>query len=156
MEIRKDKQTYPALYDPGFMPVDISNIESAFLPAGVSSPRRKLLANQLRLFIATLQSTGVRGELWIDGSFSTKNPEPMDIDVLLVIPRVVLLGMTEEGRNELAELTDPDNKQYVRAKWSCDLHVREASDLAGRRYYERLFSRNPDNENKKGIPVIQI
>jgi len=75
---------------------------------------------------------------------------------LLVIPRVTLSGMTKEQREELAELTDINNREYVRAKWSCDLYVIESSNIGDRTYYEELFSRNPDSNNRKGIPVISL
>lgn len=155
MNERPDKQTYPPLYQSGFARIKETDIEQVFLGL-VSTPRRKMLASQLKLFIHKLQSIGTKGELWIDGSFSTKNPEPMDIDLLLVIPRITLSGMSEAGREELANLTDKANRAYVRAKWSCDLYVIESSDIGWRRYYEDLFSKNPDGLNKKGIPVISL
>jgi hypothetical protein len=156
MNIRRNNHTYPALYSGGFISVSLDDIQNVFLPIGANSSRRKMLANQLRLFIQKLQSTGVSGDLWVDGSFSTKNLEPMDIDLLLVISRVVFSALTEKGQKELYELTDYSNREYVRAKWSCDFYVIESSDIASRRYYEDLFSRNPDSSNRKGIPVISI
>lgn len=155
MNIRKNKHTYPPLYQGGFIPIEISAIEQVFLGVD-SSPKRKMLASMLKLFIHKLQSLNVKGDLWVNGSFSTKNPEPMDIDLLLVIPRVTLSGMTKEQREELTELTDFDNREYVRAKWSCDLYVIESSNIGDRAYYEELFSRNPDSLNRKGIPVISL
>jgi len=155
MSIRRNKQTYPALCQSGFKRIEETEIEHIFLD-GFNSPRRKMLASQLKLFVNKLRSLGVKGELWIDGSFSTKNPEPMDIDILLVIPRITLSGMTEEARLELSELTDITKREYVRAKWSCDLYVIEASNIGDRKYYEDWFSRNPDSLNKKGIPVITL
>jgi hypothetical protein len=156
MSKRKNKQTFPALYKEGFIHITEGDIDRVFLPLGATSPKRQRLATLLRFFIKKLQSTGVKGELWINGSFSTKNLEPMDYDVLLVIPRVTLAGMSKEGKIELEQLTNEKNKEYVRAKWNCDLYVIEASDAANRTFYEKYFSRNPDELNRKGIPVISI
>lgn len=153
MNIRKNKHTYPPLYQSGFTPIEISAIEQVFLGVD-SNPRRKMLASQLRLFTHKLQLLNAKGDLWVNGSFSTKNPEPMDIDLLLVIPRITLSGMTTEQTEELAELID--NREYVRAKWSCDFYVIDSSDVGRRKYYEDLFSRNPDSNNRKGIPVISL
>ncbi|QEI13842.1 DUF6932 family protein [Cellvibrio japonicus] len=150
---RKDKLTYPPLFEAGFTHVSEADIERVFVGVAESS-RRKMLASQLRLFIQKLRSLGVKGELWIDGSFSTKNLEPMDIDLLLVIPRIVLSAMTEENLKELDELTG--NRELTRARWSCDLYVIESSNIARRKYYEDFFSQNPDKDNRKGIPVIKL
>lgn len=155
MDNWKNKQTYPALFKSGFVYITESEIDQLFVDT-LSTPRRKLLASLLRLFVHELKSLGVKGELWIDGSFSTKNPEPMDFDVFLVIPRVTLAGMTKENRDGLYKLTDIKNRPYVRAKWSCDLYVAESSDIASRKNFEELFSNNPDSLNKKGIPVIKL
>lgn len=155
METRAHKQTHPAIYkDGGFKKLSIEQIDDVFIDHQSDSPRRKLLAAHLRLFIQKLQSLGVTGELWIDGSFSTKNPNPSDIDVLLVISESTLEKMSDANYEELDTLAD--DRQYVRTRWNCDFYVVESSDIGSRKYYEDWFSRNPDEFNRKGIPVINL
>lgn len=150
------KDTFPPLYESGFKQFDADKIEECFLGPTSRSPRRTFLTSQLRLFINKLQSLGVKGELWVNGSFSTRNLNPMDLDLLLVIPRIILSTMEESAKKELRELIDKKNRGYIRSKWSVDFYVAEQSDLSSLRYFEELFSRNPDSENPKGIPVIKI
>lgn len=153
MGTRKSKITYPPLLEVGFKRIQVDDIEQIFV--GINqTPKRKMLASMLRLFVQKLRSLSVKGELWIDGSFSTKNPEPMDIDVLLVIPRVTLSSMTPSDQAELLQLSD--DRELTRARWSCDLYVIESSNIGKRKYYEEWFSNNPDSQNKKGIPVIVL
>lgn len=152
-EARKDKLTYPALFNAGFTYIADDDIERVFIGI-LQSPRRKMLVSMLRLFIHRLRALGVKGELWIDGSFSTQNPDPMDIDLLLVIPRVTISAMSDENKKELDEITG--NRTYTRKRWSCDLYAIESSNIARRKYFEDLFSKNPDKENRKGIPVIRL
>ena len=153
MPAKRTKQTHPALFESGFLEINIADLEKVFL--GINeTPRRKMLTSQLRIFIHKLLALGVKGEIWIDGSFSTRNPEPMDYDVLLVIPRVVFSGMMEKDKQELNDLSD--NRELTLRKWSCDLYVIDSNNLGDRRYYEDLFSRNPDGANRKGIPVIKL
>lgn len=153
MSSQRNRQIYPALYQAGFEKIKEAEIEQTFVVSS-DSPKRRLLASHLRLFIGKLHSLGVKGELWINGSFSTKNPNPMDIDLLLVISRSALADMTVENQRGLDELTNNSGREYVRMRWNCDLYVIESSDIGQRRYYEELFSRNPDSLSKKGIPVI--
>ncbi len=148
------RQTYPALYGPGFIEISIADIDSAFT-SKLDTPARRRIMSNLRNFIGVLTSLGVKGEIWINGSFSTMNPNPHDFDVLLIIPKVTLSGMTEENKHRLYELTDESKKDYVRRRWSCDLYVCDQSNLGARRMYELKFSKNPD-VGAKGIPVIKL
>lgn len=155
MAERPRKEFYPGLFRPGFFEIAFENIDQIFANEQ-STPRRKMLAAQLRMFIKHLQAMGVHGDLWINGSFSTHNPNPMDYDVLLVISRVILRAMTEEQRAIFAELSSEENHDYVRSKWGCDFYVAESNDAAKQRRFEAAYSSNPDSENKKGIAVIKI
>lgn len=148
------RQTYPPLYGPGFVEITIGQIEETFL-AKVDTPARKRMASNLRNFLMYLTRLGVHGQAWIDGSFSTMNPAPHDFDMLLVIPRVTLAGMSQENLEELWSLTTIENREYVRKKWSCDLYVCEKSNIGMQREFESKFSNNPD-KNSKGIPVISL
>lgn len=148
------RQTFPALYGPGFIEITVDEIDKTFV-SKLDTPVRRRIASNLRTFVGYLQKLGVKGELWVDGSFSTMNPNPHDFDVLLVIPRVILKGMTPENRDELFSLTDAANKAYVKRRWSCDLYVCEKSNLTVQRQYEISYSRNPV-AGEKGIPVIRL
>lgn len=134
--------------------MNIEEINDVFL-AKVDTPVRRRLASNLRDFLMCLKRLGVKGEAWIDGSFSTMNPTPHDFDVLLVIPRVTLAGMTPENLDELETLTKLESREYVRNKWSCDLYVCDKNNLTMQRKFEQKFSRNPDDDSK-GIPVILL
>lgn len=148
------RQTYPPLYGPGFVKITIDEIDSTFITK-VDTPARKRMASNLRNFLMYLKKLGVRGEAWIDGSFSTMNPNPQDFDMLLVIPRMTLAGMDPENLEELHTLTAIDNREYVRRKWSCDLYICEKSNITMQRQFETTFSNNPD-KRAKGIPVITL
>ncbi len=148
------RQTYPALFSPGFVSISIDEIDAQFL-SKVDTPVRKRMASNLRTFLMYLKRLGVRGDVWINGSFSTMNPNPHDFDVLLVIPKVILSGLSDKNLIELDELTKIENRGYVKSKWSCDLYVCDKSNLTMQRQFEITFSRNPDDA-AKGIPVIKL
>lgn len=151
MASKEHKQTFPALLDPGFTRISVDDIDQIFL-SNIDTPRRKNLCSMLRLFIHEIKSLGVEGELWVNGSFTTRNPDPKDLDVLLVINRGVISHLPDEDLEKLKWLTN--NREYVRRRWFCDLYVCRNDDFRQRRYFERKWSENPDSENKKGIAVI--
>ena len=122
----------------------------------IKTPLRERLTDQLRLFIRYLERLGVQGDIWIDGSYATKKPNPQDIDVALVMSRPTLEAMPEAGRKRLADLTDLENRMLVRRRWQIDLYVFDGANRQRWDYFFDLFSRNPDAENTKGIPFVRI
>lgn len=150
------KPTFPPIFAPGLTEISRDDIGRLFIGPGFDTPLRRRLTSQLRLFIGELERLGAHGELWIDGSYATKKPEPGDIDLVLSMPLVTASAMSDEHLNRLDFLSDHQNRGYVRARWQVDFYVFEASDLNRRSYYFSLFSRNPDRDNAKGIPFIKL
>lgn len=153
---RAHEQTYPALYPKGLVEIAADDLEKVFMEAAIRTPLRERLTGQLRLFIHYLERLGVQGDIWIDGSYATKKPDPQDIDVALVISRPTLVAMPEDDLKRFAELTDPDNRARVRQRWQVDLFVVDGANQERWDYFFDIFSRNPDAESAKGIPFIRI
>lgn len=146
---------YPALYPGGLVEVALDGLQGAFA-AGVPTALRRHLTDQLRSFIHHLQELGVRGDVWIDGSFATQKPEPQDIDVALAIGWPALTAMTDANKQRLAYLMNEEGRAYAQAKWNVDFYVFRATNFNERRYWFELFSKNPDSSNRKGIPFVRL
>ena len=155
MSNKHQKLTYPAIVATGFMEIDLSSLESVFL-GKIDTPLRRRLTSQLKLFIRRLITLGISGDLWINGSFATIAPEPMDVDVVLLTTKEVIRKLTPESLEELTYLSSLDGRSYVRQKWQVDFYIVESSDLGSRRKFEQLFSRNPEDDSVKGIPFIKL
>ena len=150
------KPTFPPLFPAGLTEISLGNLAGVFVGPGFDTPLRRRLTSQLRLFVAMLANLGAHGELWINGSYATKKPEPGDIDVALSMPLVTVSAMSDENLDRFRALTERENRAYVRARWQVDFYVFESSDLSSRTYYLELFSRNPDQSSPKGIPFIRL
>ena len=150
------KPTFPPIFPRGLTEVATGDLAQIFSDPAFDTPLRRRLTADLRLFIAELDGLGAHGELWINGSYATKKPEPADMDVALCIPLTVVSAMSNAQLDRLDFLSDVENRPYVRSKWHVDFYVFEASDIASRTYYFELFSRNPDQFNPKGIPFIRL
>ena len=131
-------------------------LESRFVAPGFDTPLRRRLADGLRAFAMELVRLGVRGEIWIDGSFATKKPDPRDVDVVLSVTPLVLQTLTDEHRDQLGNYGGEDGRAYIRRRWQVDFYIIDATDDQRRRYWQRLFSNNPDESNPKGIPVVRL
>lgn len=150
------KPTFPPIFPRGLTEVAIEDLGQIFSDPAFDTPLRRRLTTDLRMFIAELAGLGAHGELWINGSYATKKPDPGDVDVALCIPLTIVSTMSKAQLDRLDFLSDVDNRPYVRRRWHVDFYVFEASDIASRTYYFELFSRNPDRFNPKGIPFVRL
>lgn len=78
------------LFDVGFHRYTLKTAEAALVTAFPESQRRAFLFSELLKVIARLRADKVRGQLWVNGSFVTRKPDPADIDLLLVIKEAEL------------------------------------------------------------------
>lgn len=150
------KPAFPPIFSGGLTEIAVEDLAQIFSDPAFDTPLRRRLTADLRLFIAELVSLGTHGELWINGSYATKKPEPGDIDIALCIPLTVVSAMSDAQLDRLTSLSDVNNRPYVRARWHVDFYVFHASDIASRSYFLDLFSRNPDQFNRKGIPFVRL
>ena len=147
---------YPPLFPPGFSEITVEALESRFVAPGFDTPLRRRLTVQLRAFVMELARLGVHGDIWIDGSYATRKPDPHDVDVVLSITPAALQTLADENRDQLGYYSDKDGRPYVRRKWQVDFYIMDATNHQRHGYYQRLFSNNPDQSNRKGIPFIRL
>ncbi len=74
------------------------NVEQVCVDLFPLSSIRPTIFNGLVTFVQTLESAGVPGELWIDGSFLTETIDPKDVDVILKVDGAVYNSGTAEQR----------------------------------------------------------
>lgn len=143
------------IFETGFVTINLGDLERHFVEP-YPTPRRRWLAAQLKLFVNELRSLGATGELWMDGSFTTTKPNPADIDLALMISPMELNRIDDSGREKLDHYSADEGRPYVRDRWGCDLYVVNRLSLPRRNYWKRRFSHHEGEENKKGIPVLQL
>ena len=147
---------HPALFPPGFSEVALESLESVFVGPGFDTPLRQRLTDQLRGFVMELSRLGVHGDIWIDGSYATRKPDPQDVDLVLPVSPIALHELTEDHRAQLGYYGDEEGRAYVRRKWQVDFYIIDAMDRLRVRYWRTLFSNNPDQSNPKGIPFVRL
>lgn len=149
------KEYFRPLFDADtFFDVDENNIDSVFVDS-LNTPHRRRLASNLRLFLAYLSSIGLNSfELWIDGSFTTVNPDPMDIDIVCFISANQLNEMTDENLEQLAYLASEEGRSYTREKWHIDYYHCPFDSIEDRNYWKNKFS-SDEHGNRKGIGRIR-
>jgi len=106
-----------------------------------------------RLFIA-----GVSGEVWLDGSFVTKKPDPIDIDFILIADSVQY-DQDADIRKLVDLLIEPedwppsvaDTSVVFRDPPESQSNFSEVLD-----WWERRFGSKPDKGLPKGVVIVRL
>lgn len=148
--------THPPIFPLGLHQMAIETLEETFVAPGFDTPLRRRLTEQLRLFVGKLAELGVHGDIWINGSYATKKPDPRDVDVVLLVSPEALRIPTMEDMTTLKRYMTPDGRREIRSKWQVDFYIANANNPAEHDYWLDWLSRNPDQSNRKGIPFVTI
>lgn len=74
---------FPSLFPLGFHPKTMEELEQICVQGFSLSTSRAAILAGLKTFVEHLQTAGITGELWLDGSFLTEKINPKDVDVVL-------------------------------------------------------------------------
>jgi hypothetical protein len=93
-----DKPEFPALLPPGFHQFDIASLRRLCVLRFPDSITRPRIMENLSNIIDTINRTGIRGEVWIDGSFLTDKLNPDDVDLIFSIASAVFVSLSPDNR----------------------------------------------------------
>ena len=148
--------TYPPIFPPGFHQMTVDQLEDTFVAPGFDTALRRRLTTQFRLFVGVLTKLGVRGDVWINGSYATKKPDPRDVDVALSMSPLAIGALRNEHRQQLGYYAVEEGRHHVRNQWQVDFYIFDSTNPQRREYFQTLFANNPDRANQKGIPFIRL
>ena len=106
----------------------------------------------LRAMVGLLTVDGIRGNLWVDGSFITKKLEPDDVDVVLELSESTEITPEQRHRLKWFGSRQPADVTQKRADYWCDCYV---TLLSKHHYWLRQFGRDR-SANPKGVIVLHI
>ena len=128
-------------------------LEKVILQGELATQRRIKLYSGLRDYLQALMDTGVRVEVWIDGSFSTTKPEPGDVDIVIFLHEDSTTQLKKDSRNGLDVLIDTE---LTLLRYEVELNVEIFGDDVMTPYWRGKFGFYADNTTPKGIPVLQL
>lgn len=146
------KQDYPPILGDGLHSKTLEEIAVLCVDAFPLSASRTRLMVGLRAMVGLLTADGIRGNLWIDGSFVTKKLEPDDVDVVLEISEPTEITPEQKNRLKWFASRQPADVAQKRADYWCDCYVTLSSSHD---YWLRQFGRDRI-ANPKGIIVLHI
>ncbi|WP_419183303.1 DUF6932 family protein [Ralstonia solanacearum] len=143
---------HPPLFQPGFHQIQLADLGQHFVTPFPQSATRVVLAQSLATWVGHVAATGVSGQVWLDGSFSTHKTDPQDVDLVLVFEASSVQSMAPGQQTILQALL---NQQSTRALYSCDVYCVASNDIAMVSYWRGWFGFSR-SQVPKGIPFLQL
>jgi hypothetical protein len=81
-----DKPEFPPLLGEGMHQMSLERLEEICVSNFPLSQTRRAIADGFREVVRRIVEAGIKGELWINGSFLTENIDPGDIDFFVIVP----------------------------------------------------------------------
>lgn len=131
----------------------MEGLEKVILQGALATQRRIKLYSGLRDYLQALTGTGVRVEVWIDGSFCTTKPEPGDVDIVIFLHADSADQLEKDSPNGLDVLVDTE---LTLLRYEVELYVEIFGDDIKASYWRGKFGFYADNTTPKGIPVLQL
>lgn len=144
---------YEPLLEPGLHDFGEEEIENHFLSEFTGSKTRPSLIDGLKEFLALLKGCGIKFEVWLDGSFTTKKEDPNDID-LVVFAETTEIDNLDPVHKKLLQAIFGD-RAGVKSRFGCDALFAPANDANSRSYWRGWYGFDRD-ENPKGIAKISL
>src|SRR6266404_1591008 len=119
MSAPADKPEYAPLLPIGRHALSLTELRALCVdPFPLSASRPRIMAG-LEAVVQELNSVGIVGELWVDGSFLTEKVDPEDVDASLRITSELWDNTSTEQRQTLEWLASAD----LKTSYACDLYL---------------------------------
>jgi predicted nucleotidyltransferase len=141
---------FEPLYPAGFHDISMGNLENIFVFPFNDNTRRNYITRRFRDYIEKFSEVGLKAEIWIDGSYSTKKPDPSDMDILIVFDVNEVNQLPLDKQSILSELF---NRDLSKIRYSIDVLLLPSHDTDFRSYWRGWFGFSR-TEQPKGIPRI--
>ncbi|MBI5324228.1 MAG: hypothetical protein HZB41_02935 [Ignavibacteriae bacterium] len=143
---------YQPLHPAGFKDINENEISQIFVDQFINNDKRKYLVERFFVLLEKFKELGINAEVWIDGSFVTKKPEPGDIDIIFFLNGNEINILPNDKKMFLDYFTKND---IIKLRYHCDIYVVLNNDPNWRSYWRGWFGYTR-NEEPKGIYRLYI
>ena len=158
------KGEYPALLAPGLHEMTAAQVESLCVTAFSRSATRGKIFQGLQFLIHQLIALKIPVDLWIDGSFVTKKPDPSDCDLVMHADGQILDTLTPSQAGFVRMINDPVTRVGFKLAYHCDCFVVPRFPIVDVRYgfgeTERLrwlsFFGGTRASGQKGLALVKV
>jgi hypothetical protein len=149
------KTSWTPISPSGFQPLTQAELAAHFVDdfEAQHQPYRRRLLGRLRAYLAELTTFGLPMEIWLDGSFTTRCPEPEDVDLVVLLANQHISGLNRTRQERLSSLLN--ERELVRIRYTCDVYYIDPGNTERRQYWTRQFASNHD-DTPKGIFTLTL
>lgn len=151
------KPDYSALLKPGLHQLTVQDLFDLAVAPFPNDGQRALLFSKFSVWQTQIQQIGLKGVIWIDGSFLTEKPGPSDIDCVFWKPYWSNpINATDASRELVKRLFD---HATARTLFGLDFYYElpDPSDLIHREaYWKGFFGYCHDRVTAKGFAEIHL
>lgn len=147
---------YAPLLADGFQEIGIWQLDQCFLGPFKESHRRLHLIRQFRDFLNELQKLGIPLEVWIDGSFTTRKPEPEDVDIIVWAREADCEALDSRKGILFDQMLHIDNHERVKILYNVDVNLANAESAERRDYWLKQFGSDRSKLTTKGIYTLSL
>lgn len=144
---------WPALLPAGIHAMDVEGIERRCVAGFLESNSRPHIMSGLKRFIQFMQGIGIKGELWLDGSFVTEKPEPSDVDLVFVPDPPTLQAAWKTNAQILEALF---SRGEAKSLFLCDAYFCPPENADRLAYWRGWFGFFRDGVTPKGIAKLTL
>jgi hypothetical protein len=149
------KEEFPPLLAPGFYDIGIEGVRRLCVVRFPDSVTRRSIMAGLERVIEAIQVAGIRGEVWIDGSFLTEKLNPDDSDIILVLTKDELSKMDAKQLEFIRQFASSN----LSTTHKCDNYVLVRDDTVfaewNYAYWLRQFGFSRSDQ-MKGLAVVKL
>jgi hypothetical protein len=158
-----EKPEFPPLLPAGLHALSLADLEALCVDRFPLSATRRKIMTGLRQVVARITGSGISCALWIDGSFLTEKIDPLDVDLVALIPSRFYDNGTDEQRAVAEWLSGSDNQP--KKLHHCDTHAEPMYPEGTPFHYMvpgaiehwlRVYGRSVEAGEPKGIAVLEL
>jgi hypothetical protein len=152
---------FPPLLQPGLHKMSVDELKTKVVDAFPLSGKRPQLWQHFIEVLDQIKKAGLKGEIWVDGSFLTEKINPGDVDFVFDVPVHLLEKPTPQQEELLHKLADKGFKKTERlhtfVMFSAPVvHSQYAESVRLHTQWQKDFGFSYVDKTPKGIAVLEV
>lgn len=147
------KIDYTPLLPRGLHPFELGELKRLTVDGFPNSERRPALFDSLGVYLDLLNATGLKAEVWVDGSFMCAKPEPDDIDLVVVFDPASADTLSADAKPMAMALLSTN---LVKSRFGLHVFAADSTHQDRLDYWRKTFGTQRDEVTPKGLAELKV
>ncbi|MDQ3020399.1 MAG: nucleotidyltransferase domain-containing protein [Bacteroidota bacterium] len=145
---------FPPLLERGFKDIISEEMNDIFVKPFSEKSERNKITKEFQNYIELFLRLNVNSEIWIDGSYATKEPNPSDIDIVFFLEVKQVDSLSGEKEELFQKLFL--EKKLIKNLYYVDVYYADINSDSEKEMWEIEFGTRYDKETPKGIFRLKV